>query len=95
MLVEQVATIAAVAGSEFELEVEPPADDVPADEDVEEPAGGSAWLCVAEHPATAMSALAIAAAAVTRGRNRLVIDECLSLAPQAHTLRYGTAASAP
>lgn len=88
----QVAATGEVEVVAFELGVEVPAGEVPA---VEVPAGEDAGLCVAEHPATAITALVIAAATVTRGRDRLIMDGCPPLAPQALTIRYGTAASAP
>jgi hypothetical protein len=94
----QVAAIAEVEEPAFELDVEVPAGEdveVPAGEDVEVPAGEGAGLCVAEHPTTATrTAPVIAAATVTPGRDRLVMGDCLSLAAQALTIRYDTAASA-
>ena len=87
----QVAAIAEVEGSEFELGVEVPAGEdveVPAGEDVEVPPGEGAGLCVAEHPTTAtITAPVIAATTVMPGRDRLVMGDCLSLAPQALTIR--------
>jgi hypothetical protein len=90
-LVEQVATTG-VKETALELAAEVPL----AADDVEVPAGGSAGLCVEEHPASAkITAPVIATTTVRPGRDRLVMGDCLSLAHQALTVRYGTGASAP
>jgi hypothetical protein len=69
---------------------------VPTAEDVEVPPGEAAGLCVEEHPTTAtITAPVIAATTVLPGRDRLVMGDCLSVALQALTVRYGTASSAP
>ena len=81
-LVVQAAASAEVEVVAFELGVEVP---------VEVPVGEDAGLCVAEHPTTAtITALVIAAATVTPGRDRLVKGGCLSLAPRTLTIRYVT-----
>ena len=89
-LVVQVAASAEVEVVAFELGVDVPAD-VPAEVPAEVPVGEDAGLCVAEHPTTAtITALVIAAATVTPGRDRLVMGGCLSLAPRTLTIRYVT-----
>jgi hypothetical protein len=57
----------------FELGVEVPPVEVPAGE---VPAGEDTGLCVAEHPAMAITAPVIAATTVPRGRDRLIMDGC-------------------